>query len=166
MKKAITDSPLDPSTATLRELPEIDFAKYRVRRNPYASRILREGVKVVHDEPSPASLAEMPEADFDSARADRTSTHFRPGQWRQRSSMGRAVRSRERSWPDFCALVAPPSNFMASSRTRSQGPIDNRPRTAAGVRRDPRLRCVWNKANTGKGQTCLSERIHLGVFQP
>ena len=57
-----------PSAASLRDMPEIDFARYRVRRNPYSSRIAREGLHVVHDEPSTESLAEMPEADFTRAR--------------------------------------------------------------------------------------------------
>jgi len=52
----------------LRELPEIDFTQYRIRRNPYAGRIKREGVKVVHHGPSAAALTEMPEVDFDRAR--------------------------------------------------------------------------------------------------
>ena len=60
-----------PGAASLREMPELDFSHYRVRRNPYASRIAREGIRIVHDEPSRASLAEMPEADFRRARVTR-----------------------------------------------------------------------------------------------
>ena len=69
MKKASTDRKArGPGVASLREMPEIDFADYRVRRNPYAARIKREGIHVAHDEPSNASLDEMPEADFAYAR--------------------------------------------------------------------------------------------------
>lgn len=60
-----------PGSGTLRELPEIDFRRYRVRRNPYAARIAREGVELVHEAPSSGSLAEMPEADFSRARVRR-----------------------------------------------------------------------------------------------
>jgi len=58
----------DPSAASLREMPEVRFDRYRVRRNSYAARIAREGSQLVHDEPSAASLTEMPEADFATAR--------------------------------------------------------------------------------------------------
>jgi hypothetical protein len=49
-------------------MPRIDFDKYRVRRNPYAARIAREGIELVHEGPSAASLAEIPEPDFSVAR--------------------------------------------------------------------------------------------------
>lgn len=60
-----------PGAISLRELPEIDLARYRVRRNPFAARIAREGIEVVHEAPSGDSLAEMPEADFSLARVRR-----------------------------------------------------------------------------------------------
>src|SRR5581483_1333314 len=51
-----------PSRASVREIPEVDFGRYgRGRRNPFASRIRREGWELVHDGPSKASLREMPE---------------------------------------------------------------------------------------------------------
>ena len=68
MKKETTRRGVNPGSASLVEMPEIDFAAYRIRRNPYASRIEREGVEVAHDEPSAAALAEMPEADFRRVR--------------------------------------------------------------------------------------------------
>lgn len=68
MKTVTIRRQMSPTAASLRELPEIDFTKYRIHRNPYAGRIKREGVKVVHDEPSAAALVEMPEVDFDRAR--------------------------------------------------------------------------------------------------
>ncbi|HEY3804412.1 MAG TPA: BrnT family toxin [Kofleriaceae bacterium] len=52
-----------PSAASLRELPELDVGRYRARRNPYAARISREGIELVHEGPSPRSLAEIPELD-------------------------------------------------------------------------------------------------------
>lgn len=39
----------------------IDFSKYRVRKNPFAKRIKREGVEILHEGPSSASLREIPE---------------------------------------------------------------------------------------------------------
>jgi len=68
MKKPRTDG---PSVATLRELPEVAFERYRLRRNPFARRIAREGIEIVHDAPSERSLAEMPEADFSAVRVRR-----------------------------------------------------------------------------------------------
>lgn len=73
MKKATSRSRRrqEPTAASLRALPQIDFSSYRVRRNPYADRIVRDGIRVVHDEPSRESLAAMPEPDFSSVRARR-----------------------------------------------------------------------------------------------
>ena len=62
MKKATRAK--EPSARTLRELPEVTFSSYRVRRNPYAARIAREGTEIVHEAPSTQSLAELPEATF------------------------------------------------------------------------------------------------------
>jgi hypothetical protein len=61
----------EPSALSLREMPELDFSKYRVQRNQYAGRIAREGAEVVHDGPSAASLLDIPEADFSVARVRR-----------------------------------------------------------------------------------------------
>ena len=36
----------EPSKASLREIPEVNFGKTRVRRNPYASRIARDGIVI------------------------------------------------------------------------------------------------------------------------
>ncbi len=36
----------EPSKASLREMPEVDFSKARVRRNPYAARIAEEGIRI------------------------------------------------------------------------------------------------------------------------
>jgi len=35
-----------PSAASLRAIPEVDFKKAKVRRNPYAARIAREGIAI------------------------------------------------------------------------------------------------------------------------
>lgn len=61
----------DPSSRSLRELPEIVFDRFRARRNPYASRIAREGRHIVHDAPTPTSVREIPEAEFGEARVQR-----------------------------------------------------------------------------------------------
>jgi hypothetical protein len=39
----------------------IDFATYRVKKNPFAKRVQREGIELIHDGPSPASVREIPE---------------------------------------------------------------------------------------------------------
>jgi Ribbon-helix-helix protein, copG family len=78
MKRARSSE--EPTRASLREMPEVDFAAYRVRKNPFAKRIAREGVHVVAQrpagrgpvrerEPSRASLREMPEVDPAKGRA-------------------------------------------------------------------------------------------------
>ncbi len=42
MKKAPRHD--EPSRASLREIPEVDFGKAKVRRNPYAQRVAAEGI--------------------------------------------------------------------------------------------------------------------------
>ena len=46
MKRATKKPQLAPSKASLKEIPEIDFTKAKVRRNPYAKRIAREGISI------------------------------------------------------------------------------------------------------------------------
>ena len=46
MKRARKKTPRDPSRASLREMPEVDFNKAKVRRNPYAERVGAEGITV------------------------------------------------------------------------------------------------------------------------
>lgn len=43
MKKKVTE-PREPSKASLRAIPEVDFGRARVRRNPYAARVAAEGI--------------------------------------------------------------------------------------------------------------------------
>ena len=68
MKKVTTERAGNPTAASLREMPEIDFSGYRIRKNPYAGRIAREGIEVAHYGPAASSLREMPEADFARAK--------------------------------------------------------------------------------------------------
>ena len=42
MKKV--SKPKEPSKASLREIPEVDFAAATVRRNPHAARVAAEGI--------------------------------------------------------------------------------------------------------------------------
>jgi hypothetical protein len=71
MKKVTSSLIAEPSAASLREMPEIDFTRYQIRRNPYAPVIAREGISVVHDEPSASSLAALPEVAPPRTRARR-----------------------------------------------------------------------------------------------
>jgi len=48
-----------PSKASLREIPEVDFSKVRVRRNPYAARIAKEGIVVQVGRGRPKKLLEV-----------------------------------------------------------------------------------------------------------
>ena len=50
MKKARKNE--EPSAASLRDIPEIDFSRVKVRKNPYAARIAAEGrMRVVPGRP-------------------------------------------------------------------------------------------------------------------
>ena len=46
MKKATGKKPGGPSRASLHEMPEVNFDKAKVRRNPYAARIAKEGISI------------------------------------------------------------------------------------------------------------------------
>jgi hypothetical protein len=49
----------EPSKRSLREMPEVDFSKARVRRNPYAARIAEEGIIVQVGRGRPRRLLEV-----------------------------------------------------------------------------------------------------------
>jgi hypothetical protein len=51
MKKRVTKT-REPSEASLREIPEVDFEHARVRPNPYAARITAEGIHVRRGRPT------------------------------------------------------------------------------------------------------------------
>jgi hypothetical protein len=49
----------EPSQASLKEMPEVDFSKARVRRNPYPARIATEGITVQVGRGRPRKLHEV-----------------------------------------------------------------------------------------------------------
>ncbi len=51
MKKGNRKNQLEPSRASLREIPEVDFTAAKVMRNPYAARIAAEGLHVGRGRP-------------------------------------------------------------------------------------------------------------------
>ena len=59
MKKAKKIEQREPSQASLREIPEIEFSKARVRRNPYAARIARGGIAIQVGRGRPRKLLEV-----------------------------------------------------------------------------------------------------------
>ena len=59
MKKAKKSKQREPSRASLREIPEIDFSKLRVRRNPYAARIVKKGIVIQVGRGRPRKLLEV-----------------------------------------------------------------------------------------------------------
>ncbi len=59
MKKDERRRDRQPSAASLRAIPEVDFSKVTVRRNPYASRIAREGITVQVGRGRPKKLLEV-----------------------------------------------------------------------------------------------------------
>jgi hypothetical protein len=58
MKKVGRETQREPSKRSLREIPEIDFSKARVRKNPYAARIAAEGLTVQVGRGRPKRLME------------------------------------------------------------------------------------------------------------
>ena len=63
MKKAKRRKQLEPSRDSLREIPEVDFSKGRVRSNPYAARIAKEGIVVQVGRGRPRKLLEVEEVE-------------------------------------------------------------------------------------------------------
>ena len=59
MKTASKRNHREPSKASLREIPEIDFSKAKVRKNPYAARIAKEGIELQVGRRRPAKAAEV-----------------------------------------------------------------------------------------------------------
>src|SRR5215467_1749686 len=63
MKKATektrTSRHSEPSAALLKAIPEVDFTRARVRRNPYAARIAKEGITVQVGRGRPKKLEEV-----------------------------------------------------------------------------------------------------------
>lgn len=60
MKKARTRKrQVEPSKPSLEEIPEIDFSRVRVRKNPYASRIIKQGIEVQVGRGRPRKLQEV-----------------------------------------------------------------------------------------------------------
>ncbi len=106
------------------EVPEIDFSRYRVRRNRFAKRIAAEGIEIVHDAPSRASLEEMPEADF-------TKLKVRPNPYARRIEAtglslqvgrGRPRRGREVGPTVLRSVRLPPSVWAKlERRARAEG---------------------------------------------
>lgn len=58
MKKSARRTQRPPSKRSLLEIPEVDFRKVQVRRNPYASRIAAEGLVVQVGRGRPKRLLE------------------------------------------------------------------------------------------------------------
>jgi hypothetical protein len=46
MRKVTGKKPREPSRASLRDIPEVNFDKAKVRRNPYALRVAAEGIAI------------------------------------------------------------------------------------------------------------------------
>jgi hypothetical protein len=59
MRKIKKSKPDEPSQATLREIPEIDFSTSRSRRNPNAARIANEGIIVKFGSVRPPNRLEV-----------------------------------------------------------------------------------------------------------
>jgi hypothetical protein len=59
MKKAARKQRSEPSEASLREIPEVDFSNSRVRSNPYAKRISAEGITVQIGKGRPRKMQEV-----------------------------------------------------------------------------------------------------------
>lgn len=59
MSNAKRSKPREPSRASVRDIPQIDFSKVIVRRNPYAARIAKEGITIQVGRGRPKKLLEV-----------------------------------------------------------------------------------------------------------
>jgi hypothetical protein len=103
----------EPTAASLRELPEVDVGRFRVRRNPYAARIAREGRKVVHEGPRASSLADIPEPDFGRVQVRRNPYPSRAAEPRIQYGRGRPPRGEETSGTSTRSLRLPAAMWQA-----------------------------------------------------
>ena len=66
----------EPTAASLREIPEVDFSTAKIHPNPYAARIAREGIEVQIGRGRPKKLLEVGETEPRSVR-------FPPAIWKK-----------------------------------------------------------------------------------
>jgi hypothetical protein len=59
MKKAVKKQRREPSKASLREMPEVNFSKTHVQPNPYAKRITAEGISIQVGRGRPRKMLEV-----------------------------------------------------------------------------------------------------------
>lgn len=59
MKKAKQPKTREPSRASLRDIPEIDFSGAHVRQNPYAAAIAKSGITIQIGRGRPKKLLEV-----------------------------------------------------------------------------------------------------------
>ncbi len=59
MSKIKRSKPREPSRTSLRDIPEIQFSRARIRRNPYAVRIAKEGITIQVGRGRPKRLLEV-----------------------------------------------------------------------------------------------------------
>ena len=59
MKKVRKKAQREPSKRSLREMPEVDFAKVHGKRNAYAARIAKEGLVVQVGRGRPKKILEI-----------------------------------------------------------------------------------------------------------
>jgi hypothetical protein len=74
MKKAVKKQQREPSKASLQAMPEVDFSKTKVRTNPYAKRILTEGITVQVGRGRPRKM-------FETGETIPRSVRFSPAIW-------------------------------------------------------------------------------------
>ena len=80
MKKASKRRTSEPSKASLKEIPEVDFS--RARQNPYAKRIAREGIVVQVGRGRPKRLLEV-------GGTEPRSVRFPPAIWKKLETRAR-----------------------------------------------------------------------------
>jgi hypothetical protein len=85
MKKANGTARREPSARSLHEIPEVDFRRLRVKRNPYARRIATEGLVVQVGRGRPKRLLE-------SGGTTPRSVRFPPAVWAVLERRARAKR--------------------------------------------------------------------------
>ena len=74
MKKGVKKGQREPSKASLKEMPEVDFSKAHVQPNPYAKRIAAEGIVVQAGRGRPPKM-------FETGGTMPRSVRFSPAVW-------------------------------------------------------------------------------------
>jgi hypothetical protein len=165
MKKKVTRHS-EPSKASLREMPEVDFARVGVRRNPYAERVIAEGIVRVG--------RGRPKRGAETGPTVPKSVRFPVEVWRDLESIARsegltlhsALRAAIAEWARARGKAGKRSRLRAALRKLAPGRLGEGVAEKAPCRGASRTRRNWlarrSPVTEGSGQIAAAVSAYLG----